>query len=89
MPGDTTQSIPIKPPTFNWDSLNLHEQWKLFRKQCQFLLIDGPYSMHREPAHIAVALNWMGPHSYHIINNLMFLEDKGQTNTHQCSRCSW
>ena len=27
MPGDTTQSMPIKPPTFKGDILNLHEQW--------------------------------------------------------------
>ena len=32
--------------------------------------------MHTEPAHIAVVLNWMGPHSYQIFTNLMFLEDK-------------
>ena len=48
----------------------------MFREQCQFLLIDGPYSVHTEPAHIAVVFNWMGPHSYQIFNNLTFLEDK-------------
>ena len=75
MPGDTKQSIPVKPPTFNWDSSNLHEQWKLFKEQCQVLLMDGPYSMHTEPACIPVVLNWIGPHSYQIFNNLMFPED--------------
>ena len=54
MSGDTTQTIQIKPLTFNWDSPNLCEQWKLFREQCQFLLIDGPYSMHTEQPHIVV-----------------------------------
>ena len=73
MPGHTTQSI---SPTFNRDSQNLHEQWKSFREQCQFLLIDGPYSIHMEPVHIAVVLNWMGPPSYQIFNNLTFPEDK-------------
>ena len=76
MPGDTTQSISIKPLTFDWYSSNLHGQWKSFREQCQFLLIDGPYSTHTEPPHIAVVLNWMGPHSYQIFNSLMFPEDK-------------
>ena len=32
--------------------------------------------MHTEPAHIAVVLNWMGPHSCKIFNNLTFPEDK-------------
>ena len=50
------QSIPIKPLIFNRDSLNLHEQWTLFREQCQFLLIDGPYPVHTEPACIAAVL---------------------------------
>ena len=59
MSGGTTQSIPIKPLTFNWDSSILHEQWTLFREWCQFLLKDGPYSTHTEPAHTAVVLNWM------------------------------
>ena len=49
---------------------------ELFREQCQFLLIDRPYSMCTEPAHIAVVLNSMAPHSYQIFNNLMFPEDK-------------
>ena len=75
MPGDTTQSIPINPPTLNWDSSNLHEQWTLFREQCQFFHIDRLYSMHTELACIAVVLNWMGLHSCQLFNNLMFLED--------------
>ena len=79
MPGDTMQSIPIKALTFNLDSSNLHQQWKLFREQYQFLLIDGPYSRHTEPAHKAAVLNWMGPHSYQIFNNLTFLEDRDKT----------
>ena len=57
MPGDTTQSIPIKLLTLNWDSSNLYEQWNLFREQCQLLLIDGPYSTHTGPACIVVVLN--------------------------------
>ena len=81
MPGDTMQSIPIRHLTFNWDSLNLHEQWKLFREQCQFLLIDRPYLTHTEAAHIAVVLNWMGQCSYQICSNLTFPGDEGQEET--------
>ena len=54
MLGDQPQSIPIKTPSFNWDSVNLHEQWQLFSEQCKFLLInDGPFSKHSELACIA------------------------------------
>ena len=50
MPNDQPLSIPIKTPSFNWDNVNLHEQWKLFSKQCKFLLINnGPFSRHSEP----------------------------------------
>ena len=65
--------------SFNWDSSNLHEQWKLFREQCQFLLIDWPDSTHTEPVHIAVVLNWMSPGSYKIFNNPTFPEDREKT----------
>ena len=76
MPVDTIHIIPIKPLAFNWYSPNLHEQWKLFREQCQFLHIDRPYSMHTEPAPTSVVLNWMGPHSYQIFNNFIFPEGR-------------
>ena len=83
------QSIQIKPLPFNWDSSNLHEQWKLFREQCQFLLTDKPYSKHTESACIAFLLNWMGPCSYQIFNNLMFSARQGQEETCQCFKSSW
>ena len=38
--------------------------------------LDGPYSNHTEPAHIAVVLNWMSPHSDQIFNTLRFPEDR-------------
>ena len=58
MPGEQPPGIPIKTPSFNWDSINLHEQWKLCSEQCKFLLIkDGPFSKHSEPAYIAAVLN--------------------------------
>ena len=73
MPNEQPPSIPIKTPSFNWDSVNLHEQWKLFSEQCNFLLInDGPFSKHSELAHIAAVLNWLDPKSYQVFNNLNF-----------------
>ena len=73
MPGDQPPSIPIKTPSFNWDCVNLHEQWKLSSEQCKFLLInDGAFSKHSEPAHIAAVLNWLDLKSYQVFNNLNF-----------------
>ena len=70
MPGVQPPSIPIKIPSFNWDDVNLYEQWKLFSEQCKFLLInDGPFSKHSEPACIAAVLKWLGPKSYQAFNN--------------------
>ena len=58
MPNEQPLSIPIKTPSFNWDNVNLHDQWKLFSEQCKFLLInDGLFSKHSEPAHIGAVLN--------------------------------
>ena len=65
--------IPINSPRFNWDNVNLHDQWKLFSEQYKFLLIsDGLFSKHSEPAHIAAVLNRLGPKSYQVFNNLNF-----------------
>ena len=73
MPNEQPLSIPIKPPSFDWDNGNVHDQWKLFSEQCKFLLInDCPFSKHSEPAHIAAVLNWLGPKSYQVFNNLNF-----------------
>ena len=69
-------SIPIKIPSFKWDSVNLHDEWKLFSEQCKFLLIN-PVSKHSVPAHIAVVL---GPKSYQEFNNHNF-EAEGKDKT--------
>ena len=76
MPNNQPPSIPVKTLSFNWDNVNLHEQWKLFSKQCKFLLInDGPFSKHPEPALIAAVLNWLGPRFYLVFNILNFDAD--------------
>ena len=81
VPGNQPPSTPIKTPSFNWDCVNLHEQWKLFSEQCKFLLInDGQFSKHSEPVCIAAVLNWLGLKSYQVFNNLNFkAEGKDKT----------
>ena len=73
MPNEQSPGIPIKTPSFNWDSVNLHDQWKLFSEHCKFLLTnDGLFSKHSEPAHVAALLNWLGLKSYQVFHNLNF-----------------
>ena len=73
MPNEQPPSNPTKIPSFNWDNVSLHDEWKLFSEQCKFLLInDGPFSKHSESAHIAAVLNWYGAKSYHVFSNLNF-----------------
>ena len=76
MPSEQPPSIPIQTPSFNWDNVNFHDQWKLFSEQCNFLLINnGPFSKHSDPVHIAPVLNWLGPKSYQVFSNLKFDEE--------------
>ena len=74
MPGEMTPpNLLIKTPSFNWESVNLHDQWKLFSEQCKYLLTnDGPFSKHGEAAHVTAILNWLGPKSYQVFDNLNF-----------------
>ena len=73
MSNEQPLSIPIKTQSFNWDNVNLHEQWKLFSQKCKFLLINEClFSKDSEPACIAAVFNWLGPKSYQAFNNLNF-----------------
>ena len=81
MPNEQPLSISMKTLSFNWDNVNLLDQWKLFSEQCKFLLInDGPFSKHSESACIAAVLNWLGLKSCQVFNNLNFeVEDKDKS----------
>ena len=82
MPGEmTSPSIPNKTPSFNWESVNLHDQWKLFSEQCKYLLTnDGLFSKHAETVHIAAILNWLAPKSYQVLNNLNLEAERKEKN---------
>ena len=57
MPNKQPLSIPIKISSFNWDNVNLHDQWKLFSESANYCLInDGQFSKHSEPACKAAVL---------------------------------
>ena len=61
--------------------MNLHDQWKLFSEQCKYLLTnDRLFSKHAEAACITAILNWLGPNSYQVFNNLNFEAERKEKN---------
>ena len=63
-------SIPVNKPSFNWESSNLHETFKLFRNQVKFLLFEGQYSKYDKIDKVGAILNWLGPKSYEVYEDL-------------------
>ena len=71
-------SVPIYKPKFDWTTLDLYEQFKLFKQKCTYLLVNGPYS--HVPAHlqVSVLLNWFADHLYELINTIEFPPGKSK-----------
>ena len=63
-------SIPVNKLSFNWESTNLHETFKLFRNQVKFLLVQGQYSKCDEMDKVGAILNWLGPKSFGVYEDL-------------------
>ena len=63
-------SIPVNKPSFNWESTNLHETFKLFCNQVKFLLVEGQYSKCDEMDKVRAILNWLGPKSFEVYEDL-------------------
>ena len=66
----TPPSIPVNKPSFNWESTNLHETFKLFRNQVKFLLLEGQYSKCDEMDKVGAILNWLGSKSFEVYEDL-------------------
>ena len=66
----TLPSIPVSKPSFNWESNNLHETFKLFHNQVKFLLVEGQYSKYDEMDKVRAILNWLGPKSFEVYEDL-------------------
>ena len=71
--------IPINKPSFNWESANLHDSLKLFKEQCNYLLVSGPFKSTSDTDKVSTFLTWLGPKSYGILNHLVFPEGKSKT----------
>ena len=79
--GDPTPpSIPINKPSFNWESHNLHEAFKIFKNQVKYLLVDGQYKSCLDQDKVEALLNWLGPKSYGVYDELEFSAGKSKTN---------
>ena len=76
----TPPAIPINKPSFNWESQNLHEAFKIFKYQAKYLLIDGQYKSYQDQDKVGALLNWLGPKSYGIYDELDFSGGKSKTN---------
>ena len=63
-------SIPVNKPSFNWESSNLHETFKLFRNQIRFLLVERQYAKCSDIDKVEAILNWLHPKSYEVYDDL-------------------
>ena len=62
MIGDPTHpAIPLNKLSFNWESRNLHETFKIFKNQVKYLLIEGQYKSCQDEDKVGALLNWLGP----------------------------
>ena len=66
----TPPSIPVNKPSFNWESTNLHEIFKLFCNQVKFLLVEGQYCKCDEMDKVGAIPNWLGPKSFEVYEDL-------------------
>ena len=79
--GDPTPPlIPINKPTFNWESCNLHEAFRIFKNQVKYLLIGGQYKFCEAVDKVGALLNWLSPKSYGVYDELGFGTGKSKTN---------
>ena len=71
-------SVPIYKPSFDWNSLHPYEQFKLFKHKVDYLLVHGPYKDLHALVKVSVFLNWLGDHSYELINTFNFPPGKSK-----------
>ena len=65
-------SVPIYKPSFDWNSPHPYDQFKLFKQKVNYLLVHGPYKDLNAAMKVLIFLNWLGDHSYQLINTIEF-----------------
>ena len=71
-------SVPIYKTSFDWNSPHPYEQFKLFKHKVDYLLVHGPCKDLNPSMKVSIFLNWLGDHSYELINTLTFPPDKSK-----------
>ena len=68
LPKPKVPTLPFKPPEFDWSSLNLYSQFKLFRAKCDYAF-KGTYSGNIKEAKVGAIFNWLRDNAYEIHSN--------------------
>ena len=71
-------SVPIYKPSFDWNSPHPYEQFKLFKRKVDYLFVHGPYKDLHASVKVSIFLNWLGDHSYELINTINFPPGKSK-----------
>ena len=59
----------IKPPSFNWDSDDLPQQFRTFKRYCELLLSTPTYSGKQDSDIVNYILLWLGPNALEVYDN--------------------
>ena len=62
------------PPTFSWDSPNLHSQFKIFKQKLDFAF-EGTFRESAATEKVCAILNWLGDNAYEIYGHLLWAAD--------------
>ena len=65
----------IKPPNFDWDSSELVQQFRSFRRYCELLLSTPTYASKTPKQIVNYILLWMGPQAVEVFDNWSHLTD--------------
>jgi transposase InsO family protein len=65
----------IKPPNFDWDSNDLPQQFKKFRRYCELMLSTPSFSGRSGHEIVSCMLLWMGPQAVEIFDNWTTLSE--------------
>ena len=71
--------LPIYKRSFDWNSPHPCKQFKLFKHKVDYVLIHGPYKDLHVSMKVPIFLNWLGDHSYELINTIYFPPTKSKT----------
>ena len=65
----------IKPPNFDWESSELVQQFRSFRRYCELLLSIPTYASKTPKQIVNYILLWMGPQAVEVFDNWSHLTD--------------